>query len=267
MERVCDSGAAEQCTFPVDIAGDTRWFAADVRLAPWSTAARRSAVFVTRDVTEAKRQELGRERAERELDGFIEAAPFSVIVHHAGVILRVNAAAATCFGVADAAALVGSALIDLVHPSDRQALIDRGSLEAGRPTDAGSVRALRSDGGTLLLEGLTHAALLRRQPAVAVLCKTHRGAAARARASLPGANRRRPAHDSITATDMQAGSSAGQGSRALYGYTAAEAMGAHVGMLFRHSTVAESLVRERVQRGENVDEYERRGCARTASTW
>ena len=55
----------------------------------------------------------------------IEVSPDAVVVHARGTILFANAASAGYFGAPDAATLVGRSVLDLVHPSSRDAAAAR----------------------------------------------------------------------------------------------------------------------------------------------
>jgi PAS domain S-box-containing protein len=82
-------------------------------------------VWVWRDVTERVAQARALEDSEQRFRALIEWTPEAVIVVRDGIVLYVNPAAAGLFGAAQASAMVGTGVIDRVHPDSRELALGR----------------------------------------------------------------------------------------------------------------------------------------------
>jgi diguanylate cyclase (GGDEF)-like protein/PAS domain S-box-containing protein len=101
------------------------------------------------DVTERRRAEEELRRGEERYRQLVEATPTGVLVVDAGVIIFVNQSAATMAGVEKPDDLVGTALLDLVHPDFRpeSAEIFARGERTGEPMPKREIVVLRPDGG------------------------------------------------------------------------------------------------------------------------
>ena len=119
----------------------------------WEAEARRS----TAAGLQASAAMAGREQAEDALRrseesfrGLIEEIPEAVVVHRGGRFVYVNPRAAKLFGVAGPSALVGTNVLDVVHPDDRQLVASR--LQTARSSPPVEERFVRADGGVVTAE-------------------------------------------------------------------------------------------------------------------
>ena len=102
----------------------------------------------------------GRERLARELRqgeeryrALVESSPDAVLAHRDGRVTYANARAARLLGAADASALLGRPVLDLVRPDDRPAVAERGRRALAGETNAPWRHALRRlDGGEVPVE-------------------------------------------------------------------------------------------------------------------
>jgi two-component system NtrC family sensor kinase len=104
---------------------------------------------IARDVT-ARIDADGRiARFEASFRALIENTPDGVVVHDQGRSVYVNAALATMLGYDDPADLIGTSVLEHVHPDDRAAVIARvRSLDAGEPTVPFTEERLRRKDGS-----------------------------------------------------------------------------------------------------------------------
>jgi PAS domain S-box-containing protein len=64
-------------------------------------------------------------RTRREMRGILERIPAAVLVHRDGVLIWANDAVGHILGYADARALIGRSVLDVLHPDDRSGLTQR----------------------------------------------------------------------------------------------------------------------------------------------
>ena len=108
---------------------------------------------ITEDLTEWQDAQRLLLDSERNYCRLVEEAPDGIVVHRDGVVLFVNDAFARLVGAETAAAVVGSRVLDHVHPDDRasvQARV-RGIFDGGAAPVA-EERLLRSDGSVAYAE-------------------------------------------------------------------------------------------------------------------
>ena len=103
--------------YPCDSPSQKRWF--KMHVAPLLGQA---GYFVIShvDTTSSKRQIADSQAALREIDAryqtLIERSPETIIVHQRGIIVYVNPAAVTLYGATSSADLLGTTVLDRIHP-------------------------------------------------------------------------------------------------------------------------------------------------------
>jgi len=114
-----------------------------------------NAIIQLVDITGRKRAEAQREAAlearlesERQYRRLIDLLPSGIIVHSAGQILLANDASVRCFGADSPAQLIGTALIDRVHPAYRTSVTSRvqQTAQGENPAPLIEEKLLRLDG-------------------------------------------------------------------------------------------------------------------------
>src|SRR5688500_4548889 len=78
---------------------------------------------VTEDLTAHREAERALAESERRYRTLVEGAPVGIVVHRGGRILYVNDAFAKIVGVNDLQSLIGTAVLDHVHPEDRDGVL------------------------------------------------------------------------------------------------------------------------------------------------
>jgi PAS domain S-box-containing protein len=112
-------------------------------------------------------------RSEGPFRTLIEASADGIVVHYQGRVVYANAAIAAMIGAPSAAALIGEAVIDSVHPEDRPATDERiHRLLSGEPVmPFQDVRLVRRD-GTLLQASVSGIRVaLEGAPCVVAVCR------------------------------------------------------------------------------------------------
>ena len=108
---------------------------------------------VTEDLTAHREAERALAESERRYRTLVEGAPVGIVVHRGGRILYVNDAFAKIVGVDDVRSLIGTAVLDHVHPDERDAVRARvRDIEAGGRAPLAEERLLRADGGVVYAE-------------------------------------------------------------------------------------------------------------------
>ena len=77
------------------------------------------------DITARKNAEAAQRESEERYRTLVEWSPEAILVHGAGRILHVNPACVALFGAASAGELVGTPVIEVVHPDDREFALAR----------------------------------------------------------------------------------------------------------------------------------------------
>jgi len=106
-----------------------------------------------RDITERKLVEASLRRSEANFRSLIERVPTAILVHRHGRFLYINPAGVAMFGCRSADELIGRAVLDFVHPDDREAIGKRqAQLRETGNVPAGTGRMLRADGSVFVIE-------------------------------------------------------------------------------------------------------------------
>jgi PAS domain S-box-containing protein len=116
---------------------------------------RTAAVTFAHDASERRRVLDALQRSESRFRRLIESAPEAIGVARGGAMQYANPALLELLGVADAGAIAGRPLVELVHPEDRARF--RRALEAewdGRRAEAPEFRVVRPDGEVRTLEAV-----------------------------------------------------------------------------------------------------------------
>lgn len=108
------------------------------------------------DVSERKHAELALRESEAKYRRLVELSPDGIGIHRDGKIEFLNDAAVKLVGARDAAQVIGSAVMDLVHPEDRAGVAERvrSMIEDGVPVTRSEWRLLRLDGATRDVEAV-----------------------------------------------------------------------------------------------------------------
>ncbi|MBL9022738.1 MAG: PAS domain S-box protein [Myxococcales bacterium] len=112
-----------------------------------------SVVAVVHDRTPQRVAEELRRKAERGFRTLLDALPDVAVVSHSGRLVYGNALAATTFGFAGTADLVGLSLLDLFNPADHDTVRTRTeAVLSGEPVSPFETVARRVDGSIVILE-------------------------------------------------------------------------------------------------------------------
>jgi diguanylate cyclase (GGDEF)-like protein/PAS domain S-box-containing protein len=115
------------------------------------------AIGTAQDISDLQRSAQALQESEERYRRLVEASPEPIGVHRDGKIVYANAAAARLFGAAAARDLIGKPVLDLVHPDDREDIVERirAMQQEGTPAELAEERLLRLDGQPVDVEVLT----------------------------------------------------------------------------------------------------------------
>ncbi|MEA2626921.1 MAG: hypothetical protein QOD06_2966 [Candidatus Binatota bacterium] len=128
--------------------GEVRLLELRAEVMPDAAGGAASMVGICRDITEERRAAETIRESEERYRQLVELSPQPIVVHSAGTFLYLNPAAAGLFGAASADDLVGSPVLDLVHPDSRDLVLSRiQQVHADkRPVGPVEQKLLRLDG-------------------------------------------------------------------------------------------------------------------------
>ncbi len=133
------------------VRGDGSTFVAEI-----STTRTRDGRFlaIVRDITARREAADAARRAEQSFRALLDVLPDAVVVHHQGIVVYVNATAVRYIGVSGPEDLVGTRVIDFVHPDDHALVIDRIRVMSatGAAVSLQRERFVRRDGSSFVAE-------------------------------------------------------------------------------------------------------------------
>jgi PAS domain S-box-containing protein len=107
---------------------------------------------VIQDITE--RKETVRE-SELRYQSLVERLPIGIVIHQKGKLVFANAQAYAIFGIKNAKSLIGTNVLDFVHPAYRARIAERmREVEAGVPVPMMEQQYIRSDGRAIDVEAM-----------------------------------------------------------------------------------------------------------------
>jgi diguanylate cyclase (GGDEF)-like protein/PAS domain S-box-containing protein len=166
------------------VGGAVRWVRQKAEFEYSSDGTALSAVGITQDITVRKQMEEALLDSERRYRTLIEWSPEPIGVHRKGRILYVNPAAVKVFGASSAQQLIGTPMLDRVHPEFHQIALTRAQqvTEQGRANAMIEQKFLKLDGSVIDMEVQSIAIAYDGEPAIQVSMRdiTERKAAAHA---------------------------------------------------------------------------------------
>ena len=135
--------------------GSWKWvFSRGVVVERNSDGTPRRAIGTMTDVTARHRMESALAESEARYRNLVERLPQAIFIHRGGVVLFVNPAAVKMMRATSASVLVGTQLIDLVHPESRPTVLARvrHAEATGGVAPLAEERLLRCDGTDFLAE-------------------------------------------------------------------------------------------------------------------
>jgi PAS domain S-box-containing protein len=122
---------------------------------------------IIQDITE--RKETARE-SELRYQSLVEKLPIGIVIHNKGSLVFANAQAYSIFGVKPAKSLVGTSVLDFVHPDYRLKIGERmKEVAAGVPVPMMEQKYLRADGKVVDVEAMAFPFSYQGEPCVQVI--------------------------------------------------------------------------------------------------
>ena len=133
---------------------DGRWFT--VRIMPYRTLEDYidGVVITLTDITSGKIAEDALKGSELRYRTVVEWSPSAIVIHRDGKILYVNPAAIKLFGAASAQEMIGTLILDRIHPEFHQIVLSRiqKSIESSAGEPLIKIRYLKFDGSSIEAE-------------------------------------------------------------------------------------------------------------------
>jgi PAS domain S-box-containing protein len=126
---------------------------------------------VVQDITEQLRAAHALSESERQYRTLIDFLPVSILVHRDGIILLANHKSAQSFGVASPEQLIGTRVLDLVHPDDRPRVMKRvlAAISSGQLAELERETLLRKNGESFAAQVTGMSVVFGDRPAVLVV--------------------------------------------------------------------------------------------------
>ena len=149
---------------------ETSWLL--VSAAPLHDARERGCVITLVDDTERRRIRTDLRASEERYRVLVDLAPDPIIVHANGRIAYANSAALHLLGAPSPDALIGTPILERVHPDDRRTVEERTAVVGrGRTAALRALRMLRLDGETVDVEATASAIEYAHESAVQVILR------------------------------------------------------------------------------------------------
>jgi len=131
------------------------------------------AVVTFVDITERHRAEDALRESEERYRQLVELCPDGILIHTDGTLLFVNKALAEILGAKSPDELIGTPVIDIVHPDSREIVLRRiREIETGTPaTPWMELKLVRKDGSAVQIEAAARPFTLQGRNAVQVLVR------------------------------------------------------------------------------------------------
>ncbi len=129
------------------------------------------------DITSLKRMEMQLRESEEKYRSLVDLSAEATLIHRDGTIVYINPAGMRLLGATNPEEIVGKAVLDIVHPEDRDAVRSLGARDLlGEGTPLVELLVVRLDGTTVSVEGRGTHVFLGGRPAVQVVMRdvTHR---------------------------------------------------------------------------------------------
>ena len=172
LERVMrgETFHALDARLPHPTSGEGRWLLASA--APLRNERALGAVITLVDVTARRLVEGDLRVSEERYRLLVDLAPDAMIVHRSGEIVYANSAALHLFGATSPEALIGTSVLDRIHPDDRPSAPSQlGKVKEGGATPLRALRMLRLDGSAVDVETTASGIEHQREPAVQVIVR------------------------------------------------------------------------------------------------
>ncbi len=152
---------------------DGSTFAAEHTTAIIRSGARSYLYTIIRELEDERRAELARRRSDASFRALIETMPDGVVVHRHGTIVYVNPRARAMLGYDSLDEIVGRHALELIHPDDRAAVIERVRvmLTVGGTAPPVEERFLRKDGTSVTVEVAAMPTEFAEEPAVLAIVR------------------------------------------------------------------------------------------------
>jgi PAS domain S-box-containing protein len=137
----------------VRVRGKIKWveFRSNHELQPDGSILRRG---IIQDITERKET---LQESELRYQSLVEKLPIGIVIHNRGKLLFANTQAYSIFGIKQPNTLIGSNVLDFVHPEYRKKIADRmREVEAGVPVPMMEQKYLRVDGRVVDVEAMAY---------------------------------------------------------------------------------------------------------------
>ena len=130
-------------------------------------------LLVVEDHTVQERLRVGARAAEESFRSLIEGSPEAIAVHRDGRFVYVNPALVKALGYERSDDIVGTSVLDFVHPDHRAEVVARveAMLETGEPAPPAEERFLRKDGTQVTLEVVALALQFGGEPSVVAIAR------------------------------------------------------------------------------------------------